>query len=71
MGQVAFRFSSYELNLKCAAITGAIPAPYSFKESAAMDPTTIRVIAGVVFVVLVFIIIARRKSMAAKRKRVP
>jgi hypothetical protein len=36
-----------------------------------MDPTTVRVIAGVVFVVLVFIIIARRKSMAAKRKRVP
>jgi hypothetical protein len=36
-----------------------------------MDPTTVRLVAGVIFVVLVFIIIARRKSMAAKRKRVP
>jgi len=53
------------------AITGAIPAPHTFKESASMDPTTVRVIAGVIFVILVFIIIARRKSMAAKRKRVP
>jgi hypothetical protein len=71
MGQVAFRFSSYGSNLKCAAITGAIPAPRAFKESASMDPTTVRIVAGVIFVVLVFIIIARRKSMAAKRKRVP
>jgi hypothetical protein len=71
MGQVAFRFSSYELNLKCAAISGAVPAPYAFKESTSMDANTVRVIAGVIFVVLVFIIIARRKSMAAKRKRVP
>ena len=36
-----------------------------------MDATTVRIIAGVLFVVIVFIIIARRKSMAAKRKRVP
>ena len=35
-----------------------------------MDPTTIRVIAGVIFVVIVFIIISRRKGMAAKRKRI-
>jgi hypothetical protein len=35
-----------------------------------MDPTMIRVVAGVVFVVIVFIIIARRKGMASKRKRI-
>ena len=35
-----------------------------------MDPTTIRVVSGVLFVVLVFIIIARRKGMATKRKRI-
>jgi hypothetical protein len=35
-----------------------------------MDPTTIRVISGVLFVVLVFVIIARRKGMATKRKRI-
>ena len=50
---------------------GATPGPHTFKESASMDPTTVRIVAGVIFVVLVFIIIARRKSMAAKRKRVP
>jgi hypothetical protein len=37
---------------------------------ASMDPTVIRVISGVVFVVVVFIIIARRKGMASKRKRI-
>jgi hypothetical protein len=36
-----------------------------------MDPTTIRIIAGVLFVVIVFIIVARRKRMASKRKQVP
>jgi len=36
-----------------------------------MSPTTIRIIAGVIFVVLVVIIIARRKSMASKRKALP
>jgi hypothetical protein len=36
-----------------------------------MDPTTIRIVAGVIFVVLVSIIIMRRKSMASKRKRIP
>jgi hypothetical protein len=36
-----------------------------------MDPTTIRVIAGVIFVVIVFVIFARRQKMATKRKRVP
>jgi hypothetical protein len=35
-----------------------------------MDPTTIRVISGVLFVVIVFIILARRKGMATKRKRI-
>ena len=35
-----------------------------------MDPTIVRLVAGAIFVVLVFIIIARRKSMAAKRKHV-
>jgi hypothetical protein len=35
-----------------------------------MDPTTIRVVAGVMFVVIVFIILARRKGMATKRKRI-
>ena len=35
-----------------------------------MDPTTIRVVSGVIFVVLVFFIIARRKGMATKRKRI-
>lgn len=56
---------------KICGETGATPAPHACKESASMDPTTVRIVAGVVFVVLVFIIIARRKSMAAKRKRVP
>jgi hypothetical protein len=36
-----------------------------------MDPNTIRIVAGVIFVVLVSIIIMRRKNMAAKRKRIP
>ncbi|MCU1342343.1 MAG: hypothetical protein JWN92_1766 [Candidatus Acidoferrum typicum] len=36
-----------------------------------MNPTTVRIIAGVLFVVIVFIIVSRRKSMASKRKRVP
>jgi hypothetical protein len=70
MGQVVVRFSSYESNLSCAANTGATPAPHTFEESAPMDPTIVRLVAGVIFVVLVFIIIARRKSMAAKRKHV-
>ncbi len=35
-----------------------------------MDPTTIRVVAGVLFAVIVFVIIARRKGMASKRKRI-
>jgi hypothetical protein len=34
-----------------------------------MDPTTVRVVAGVMFVVIVFVIMARRKRMASKRKR--
>jgi hypothetical protein len=35
-----------------------------------MDPTTmVRVVSGVMFVVIVFVIMARRKSMASKRKR--
>jgi hypothetical protein len=38
---------------------------------AMIDPTTIRIIAGVLFVVIVLIIIARRKKMAAKRKPGP
>jgi len=36
-----------------------------------MDPTTIRVISGVIFVAIVFVIFARRKRMATQRKRVP
>jgi hypothetical protein len=35
-----------------------------------MDPTMIRVISGVLFAVIVFIIISRRKGMASKRKRI-
>jgi hypothetical protein len=35
-----------------------------------MDPTMIRVISGVLFVVIVFVILARRKGMATKRKRI-
>jgi hypothetical protein len=35
-----------------------------------MDPTTIRVVAGVLFVVVVFVIMARRKRMASRRKRI-
>ena len=57
-------------NLKRAAVTGATPEPPAFEESASMDPTIVRLVAGAIFVVLVFIIIARRKSMAAKRKHV-
>jgi hypothetical protein len=71
LGEVTFRFSGYGSNLKRAAITGATPAPHAFKESASMNPTTVRIIAGILFVVIVFIIVSRRKSMAAKRKRVP
>jgi hypothetical protein len=33
-----------------------------------MDPNVIRVVSGVVFVVIVFIILMRRKGMATKRK---
>jgi hypothetical protein len=41
------------------------------EESASMDPTTmVRVVAGVMFVVIVFVIMARRKTMASKRKRI-
>jgi hypothetical protein len=36
-----------------------------------MNPTTIRIIAGVLFVVIVIFIVARRKRMAAKRKPLP
>jgi len=36
-----------------------------------MDPTTVRIIAGVMFVVIVSIIIMRRKRMAGKRKPMP
>ena len=36
-----------------------------------MDPTTIRIIAGVLFVVIVAIIVWRRKKMASKRKPLP
>lgn len=36
-----------------------------------MNETTIRIVAGVLFVVIVFIIVARRKRMAAKRKPIP
>ena len=36
-----------------------------------MNPTTIRIIAGILFVVVVFIIVARRKRMASKRKPIP
>jgi hypothetical protein len=35
-----------------------------------MDPNTIRVVAGVMFVVIVFVILMRRKGMASKRKRI-
>ena len=35
-----------------------------------MDPTVIRVVSGVLFVVIVFIILMRRKGMATKRKRI-
>jgi hypothetical protein len=40
------------------------------KESASMDPTMIRVVAGVLFVVVVGVIMARRKRMAARRKSI-
>jgi hypothetical protein len=36
-----------------------------------MDPTTmVRVVAAVMFVAIVFVIMARRKTMASKRKRI-
>ena len=35
-----------------------------------MDPNTIRVVSGVIFVVIVFIILARRKAMATKRRHI-
>lgn len=36
-----------------------------------IDPTTIRIAAGIIFVILVIIIIMRRKRMASKRKPMP
>lgn len=36
-----------------------------------MDPTTIRIVAGVMFVLIILIIAMRRKKMAAKRKPIP
>ncbi len=36
-----------------------------------MSPTTVRIIAGVLFVVIVIIIAVRRKRMASKRKPMP
>ena len=47
------------------------PCRIRFKESASMDPTTIRIIAGVLFVVIVIIIVVRRKKMASRRKPGP
>lgn len=41
------------------------------KEIISMSPTTIRIISGCIFVILVFIIIMRRKRMAARRKPIP
>ena len=35
-----------------------------------MDPTMIRIVAGVLFVAIVFVIMARRKKLAAKRKHI-
>jgi hypothetical protein len=49
---------------------GAAACAAHMKESASMDPTMIRVISGVMFVVIVFVIVARRKKMASKRKRI-
>lgn len=36
-----------------------------------MNPTTVRIISLVIFVILVTIIIVRRKNMASKRKQLP
>ncbi len=36
-----------------------------------MDATTVRIVAGVVFIVLLVIIVARRKRMGSKRKPIP
>ena len=35
-----------------------------------MNPTTIRIIAGVLFFVIMFVIVGRRKKMASRRKHV-
>ena len=35
-----------------------------------MDATTIRIAAGVLFVVILFVIVARRKKMASKGRKV-
>jgi hypothetical protein len=35
-----------------------------------MDPTTIRIIAAILFVIFVSIIVIRRKKMASRRKHV-
>jgi hypothetical protein len=35
-----------------------------------MNPTTIRIIAAILFFIFVFIIVLRRKNMASKRKHV-
>jgi len=36
-----------------------------------MNPTAIRIVAGILFVVVLVIIVARRKRMASKRKPGP
>ena len=42
----------------------------TLKEKFSMNPTTIRIIAGVLFVIFVTIIVWRRKNMASKRRHV-
>jgi hypothetical protein len=43
---------------------------HNSKEKFSMNPTTIRIIAGVLFVIFVTIIVWRRKNMASKRRHV-
>jgi hypothetical protein len=36
--------------------------------TATMSPTTIRIVAAMIFVVMLFVIVGRRKKMSARRK---
>ncbi|PYX87037.1 MAG: hypothetical protein DMG67_20050 [Acidobacteria bacterium] len=50
---------------------GKLPRSLESKREVSMSATEIRVIAGVLFVIVVIILVVRGKRMAAKRKSLP